>query len=620
MQNRVKLSSIRYDRNHLLLCILQIFQQIFLWLFVSMASWYECVCCDSSKSTKMARLKQKKSQKEIKKSLQNELTKWSKNTSIIIIGAGHAGIHMALLLIQSGYTNVKILERKHKFGGRTLSIHDRKLDIYHELGTCFIDKTNDKELLKLIDKFDKNNKLIQVDENKEFAIHQTNDNNSMCTQYSYSQWIQIQKNKINPKSTQINEWFPDSQNNQNNDHHDNVTVYRKLYENIFGDQYANNDKIHIPPKPTTDKLQLINMNFLQFLLKNNLEELIPTFILKMSCNGYGNLNDIPAFYGLWYNKPNTLKSVENKIMDRYILSNGLFSVFKNIVNETGINIVQNVILKSIDRHIEDKDKKIEIKFHKAPSRQRSNRSQSSVSSITSDHSHHTITSSSSNSIEFDEENKAEIIECDILFIACDMSQIRTANEEKEIYGNMDTYSLCCTLFQCDMKYKESDDGKYEQEEKSELLEMKETKGFEIWPEKLLKQDSHLFALRNSGRLCLKDEYYKICKEKKLKKEKLVAYQFSNKMRKNGTGKRMKEILIEDLKKLGKQNVEILKQRVMRYFPHFNQYGINKGYPWRVQNELQGKHKNTYYIGRSQCFDSIESELRYNIQLKSKLNL
>eukprot|EP01084_Bolivina_argentea_P258276 435377_1 len=148
-----------------------------------MSSWYDCVCCNDNGNQSIVKLKQKESKREIKQVLLDQKhkidkhddesrKKWSKDISIVIIGAGHAGIHMALLLIESGYKNVKILERKHNIGGRLLCFKDKRLDIIHELGTNYIYK-NYTELINLKNKFDKNKELIQINENTYFYVAHT---------------------------------------------------------------------------------------------------------------------------------------------------------------------------------------------------------------------------------------------------------------------------------------------------------------------------------------------------------------------------------------------------------------------------------------------------------------
>jgi len=77
---------------------------------------------------------------------------------------------------------------------------------------------------------------------------------------------------------------------------------------------------------------------------------------------------------------------------------------------------------------------------------------------------------------------------------------------------------------------------------------------------------------------------------------------------------LETILLDDLKRIGKRNVKLLKQNVMPFCPQWTQKDVNAQIPWLVKDELQGKNKNMYYIGSSVSFQSIESVLEYNEQL------
>lgn len=59
-----------------------------------------------------------------------------KDARIVVIGAGPSGIHMAHMLKTMGYSNVRVLEKSNRIGGKSKSI---KIDgIPHEMGTCFL--------------------------------------------------------------------------------------------------------------------------------------------------------------------------------------------------------------------------------------------------------------------------------------------------------------------------------------------------------------------------------------------------------------------------------------------------------------------------------------------------
>lgn len=67
-----------------------------------------------------------------------------------IVGAGPSGVHMAYLLKQKGFTNVEILERSSRIGGKSESIKYR--GTVQELGTVYI--SPDYEAIhELVEKF-----------------------------------------------------------------------------------------------------------------------------------------------------------------------------------------------------------------------------------------------------------------------------------------------------------------------------------------------------------------------------------------------------------------------------------------------------------------------------------
>ncbi|MBT6179417.1 MAG: hypothetical protein HOI23_19400 [Deltaproteobacteria bacterium] len=49
-----------------------------------------------------------------------------------------------------------------------------------------------------------------------------------------------------------------------------------------------------------------------------------------------------------------------------------------------------------------------------------------------------------------------------------------------------------------------------------------------------------------------------------------------------------------------------------YFPHWTEQGIIQGNPWRLL-DMQGQH-NTWWIGSSACFESINDVFEYNLRI------
>ena len=75
----------------------------------------------------------------------------SYNDRIVVVGAGSAGIHMALLLKQKGFNYVEILESSGRIGGKSYTIMHR--DVPHEMGTCFLSRDYDTSIIPLVNKY-----------------------------------------------------------------------------------------------------------------------------------------------------------------------------------------------------------------------------------------------------------------------------------------------------------------------------------------------------------------------------------------------------------------------------------------------------------------------------------
>ena len=75
-----------------------------------------------------------------------------KGARIVILGAGPAGLHMASRLKQLGCTNVTILERTFRYGGKTHTVHEHGNP--NDIGTCWM-HPGYGPVIELIRKYDR---------------------------------------------------------------------------------------------------------------------------------------------------------------------------------------------------------------------------------------------------------------------------------------------------------------------------------------------------------------------------------------------------------------------------------------------------------------------------------
>jgi len=366
---------------------------------------------------------------------------------------------------------------------------------------------------------------------------------------------------------------------------------------------------------------------MQFIEKYDLQILIPFFTYnQILLNGFAtDLNEIPSFYGLLWNHPNLMRNLidplgqKNDNDDLYVIKDGLRSLFQNIIDVEDINIKYNVEITSINRYLNDEKHKICIMYH--------------------------------------EDEYEKLIECDVLFngtndISLILPFITDITKEEEIaFGNFESHTLCITEFE--YKYKTTPDLEMEtipnkeettddeesdtiddDEQKELILNMDrktsanvqeplfktiKDKTFTFYPQNLSKQGG-LFKLehRSSDNPAKKDSD----SDNEMKTVKFIGYQMMNQEMVTCKDKDFEKVLVTDLKDIGfdVNNTKMIKQELVRFCPRWNNEDINNGIPWKVKDLLQGKYKNMYYIGESVCYQSVESVLKYNIQLQNKLNL
>ena len=209
--------------------------------------------------------------------------------SIAIVGAGVSGIHMATMLKEKGFKNIKIYEKSKRIGGKSETVHFE--GIAQELGSCCIGPGYENNVIALIEKY------VPGD---------------LLPRKMQSVWLD---NKEEPISYGNYVVMKTMEHFQTNDPLvaigmlvGKINSYVSLHKKLFGEYEF--ELMPIPPQSVLDQLRC---SYLEFLKRHKLESLVPLLIVTHTVQGYGYLDEIGAFYGLMWNSPVLLEGLKSII-------------------------------------------------------------------------------------------------------------------------------------------------------------------------------------------------------------------------------------------------------------------------------------------------------------------
>jgi len=494
-------------------------------------------------------------------------TDLSVDDNICVIGAGPAGIHMSSLLKQRGYKNITIFEKSNRIGGKSFTIRDKD-DVPHEMGTCYLhpeykvirDLLKEYSIGKEVEIANGKNARNMFKTHLDDNIHAIDENG-----IDFMSWL-LDKTEEQILPEILRDWIPDELSIIPLKYA--VHKYKKIHRKIFG-KY----RYTLPPKPKN--FDDINMTFLEFLEKHGLQSLLPMLTYSLSVQGYGIIDTIPAFYGLWWITPELLTSVFDICRNLQkkpivtMLYDGFQNLWETIAEKNNLNIIFECNITKIER-----GDKIKI---------------------------------------FCKNKKSEMV-FDHLIIAADnkdmMELYHPTIDEFNTFNQLTHFTFATTLYE------------------SDVPTVPEA-AVEIWPHILWKANGNLCAHRHSKTAvrppnkskkswsCLSCssllQAFSPSDRPLIKRERAVAYQFKDKPPTIFDDVILRKQLLTDLKSYGgEMNVEILHQEVWKYFGHYSAKDVNNGYPWKILN-MQGT-KNTWYIGSSVCFESVLDVVSYNLML------
>jgi hypothetical protein len=220
-----------------------------------------------------------------------------KDAPIVIVGAGVSGVLFADYLKSLRYTNVMLLEKSDRYGGKThsLQVPDARGTTICELGTCYMSPAYDDMITALSDFTQGNERFVVGTGSERGMVIHTDGGPEVMTFSDYAmkracEWLGVPFNDIGKGIADVALGVAAEQ-------------YVRLRYTIFGSV----DGIMPPKIPAGDPYGIFSKTFAQFLDDNEMGVFKGYFEYAYEVQGYGALDQIPAYYGLVWITPNVVR-------------------------------------------------------------------------------------------------------------------------------------------------------------------------------------------------------------------------------------------------------------------------------------------------------------------------
>ena len=264
---------------------------------------------------------------------------------VCIVGAGPAGVHMALSLKRRGFTNLTIYEKSNRVGGKSFDINYR--GVAQPMGTIFAESNYFDNLIPLAQEFGVG-EIVRIPSPSAWTTNSASDAGSQLLTGEYV--LATVAKLTNSSSPEVNLGFLLQ----------TVVLYVRLHKEMFGDYPGD-----LMLQPSAEVMARVRGTFLDFLDRENMLALLPVFKFSHELQGYGYVNEISALYGLIWNNPKLIIVSALRALKRdtdeltvYVLRDGFEKVWKTIVDKENINIQFNTDIYSITRNKNYIDMKI----------------------------------------------------------------------------------------------------------------------------------------------------------------------------------------------------------------------------------------------------------------------
>jgi len=250
------------------------------------------------------------------------------NDKVCIVGAGPAGLHMAVSLKKKGVKNLVLFESSGRVGGKNMDV------LFHEVAHSYmaLGPSYFKTFLPLAKEYGSAD-LTQIN-----WANVLLEGNKKATLQEYLIGSIVNITGIEPSSV-IQRLIADA----------------KIYDDVRKDMFGSIVDF-LPHRPSKAVLYRLRGTVQDFLARERLESLTPMFKLLMSLPGYGYLDEIGALYGvLWVSPPAIMIFIDELIglkrqpLTFYTLTDGFEQIWTNIVEKEKLDIRYNSKVESVVR-------------------------------------------------------------------------------------------------------------------------------------------------------------------------------------------------------------------------------------------------------------------------------
>jgi hypothetical protein len=459
--------------------------------------------------------------------------------AVVVVGAGPAGLHLADLLVARGF-EVTVLDDRREVGGKCETRVVR--GVQQELGPVYVTPQY-RPLLELMARLGMDPEVELVAPGGRDGRRQVfvdGDRRLGSVLLSEHLFAAVEEDTLprwlRPLVPDQLQWVTVRRL---------VTRYSELHRRLLGTY-----PLRHPPEPSAEVRELLTTSFGAFLRANGLGTLLNLLTFSTAAQGYGQPEDLTAFYGLWWNTPEFLEDYLASARGTgppivRLVRSGYQAIWKRLAEQLPPGLIHHGF------HVTGIERGERITVHGVRGGRR------------------------------------EEVTADFVAWTPPMSVLLRVlrdptPEETRILSAQEAHTLVTTLFA------------------ARSGRVFTPIAYWLRDEYSIVDRGRLFSVRNSARAL----------EQPVEGSSTwVGYQYSSAHALDGQW--FATLLRRDLAEWF-TDVEILDQRVATYAEGFTREAVREALPWRLW-DLQGTER-LWYAGSTACFDSVHDVMCYNLKL------